>query len=101
MMTGMILAMHSPGWRAPFANRQPRLFLCNNGGANSTAVSEHAILLMLAVRFANLWIGAAMILLTVAAVPRAAAIPLVLSAWAIATYTALRAPDLGVPSPAS
>jgi hypothetical protein len=46
-------------------------------------------------------IGAAMILLTVAAVPGAAAIPLVLSAWAIATYTALRAPDLGVPSPAS
>jgi hypothetical protein len=46
-------------------------------------------------------IGAAMILLTVAAVPVAAATPLVLSAWAIATYTALRAPALGVPSPSS
>jgi protein kinase-like protein len=46
-------------------------------------------------------IGAAMILLTVAAVPEAAAVPLVLSAWAIATYTALRAPALGVPSPSS
>jgi hypothetical protein len=46
-------------------------------------------------------LGATMILLTVAAVPAAAAVPLVLSAWAIATYTALRAPDLGVPSPAS
>jgi hypothetical protein len=39
-----------------------------------------------------------MILLTVAAVPGAAAVPLVLSAWAIATYTVLRGPELGVPS---
>jgi serine/threonine-protein kinase len=46
-------------------------------------------------------IGAAMLVLTVAVVPGAAAVPLVLCAWAIATYTALRAPDLGVPSPAS
>jgi hypothetical protein len=46
-------------------------------------------------------IGAAMLVLTVALVPGAAAVPLVLCAWAIATYTALRAPDLGVPSPAS
>ncbi|HEX6953072.1 MAG TPA: serine/threonine-protein kinase [Gaiellaceae bacterium] len=46
-------------------------------------------------------LGAAMLVLTVAAVPGAAAVPLVLCAWAIATCTALRAPDLGVPSPAS
>jgi hypothetical protein len=39
-----------------------------------------------------------MIVLTVAAVPSAAAVPLLLSAWAIAAFTALRAPALGVPS---
>jgi protein kinase-like protein len=46
-------------------------------------------------------LGAAMIVLTVAAVPSAAAIPLLVSAWAVAAFTALRAPALGVPSPAS
>jgi hypothetical protein len=39
-----------------------------------------------------------MIVLTVAAVPSAAALPLLLAAWAIAAVTALRAPALGVPS---
>jgi hypothetical protein len=46
-------------------------------------------------------LGAAMIVLTVAAVPSAAALPLVAAAWAVATFTALRAPALGVPSPAT
>ena len=46
-------------------------------------------------------LAAGMLVLTVAVVPTAAAIPLVLSAWAIAVFTALRAPAVGVPSPAS
>jgi hypothetical protein len=46
-------------------------------------------------------LGAAMILLTVAAVPGASAIPLVLSAWAIAAFMVLRGPELGVPSAAT
>jgi protein kinase-like protein len=46
-------------------------------------------------------LGAAMIVLTVAAVPGAAAIPLVLSAWAIAAFMVLRGPELGVPSAAT
>jgi serine/threonine-protein kinase len=45
--------------------------------------------------------GAGMIVLTVAAVPSATALPLLLSAWAIAAFTALRAPAVGVPSAAS
>jgi protein kinase-like protein len=49
-------------------------------------------------RWAAAGLGAAMIVLTVAAVPSAAALPLLLSAWAIAAVTALRAPALGVPS---
>ena len=49
-------------------------------------------------RWAAAGLGAAMIVLTVAAVPSAAALPLLLSAWAIAAFTALRAPALGVPS---
>ena len=52
-------------------------------------------------RWAAAGLGAAMIVLTVAAVPSAAALPLVLSAWAIAAFTALRAPALGVRSPAT
>jgi hypothetical protein len=52
-------------------------------------------------RWAAAGLGAAMIVLTVAAVPSAAAAPLLLSAWAIAAFTALRAPALGVPSAAS
>jgi Protein kinase domain len=52
-------------------------------------------------RWAAAGLGAAMIVLTVAAVPNAAAVPLLLSAWAIAAFTALRAPALGVPSAAS
>jgi hypothetical protein len=42
-----------------------------------------------------------MIVLTVAAVPSAAALPLLLAAWAIAAVTALRAPVVGVPSAAA
>jgi hypothetical protein len=52
-------------------------------------------------RWAAAGLGAGMILLTVAAVPSATALPLLLSAWAIAAFTALRAPTLGVPSAAS
>ncbi|HKU57364.1 MAG TPA: hypothetical protein VJP41_10115, partial [Gaiellaceae bacterium] len=52
-------------------------------------------------RWAAAGLGAAMIVLTVAAVPGAAALPLLLSAWAIAAFTALRAPALGVRSPAT
>jgi eukaryotic-like serine/threonine-protein kinase len=49
-------------------------------------------------RWAAAALGAGMIVLTVAAVPSAAALPLLLAAWAIAAFTALRAPVLGVPS---
>jgi hypothetical protein len=52
-------------------------------------------------RWAAAGLGAGMIVLTVAAVPSAAALPLLLAAWAIAAVTALRAPALGVTSPAS
>ena len=49
-------------------------------------------------RWAAAGLGAGMIVLTVAAVPSAAALPLLLSSWAIAAFTALRAPALGVRS---
>jgi len=49
-------------------------------------------------RWAAAGLGAGMIVLTVGAVPGAAALPLLLAAWAIAAVTALRAPSLGVPS---
>jgi hypothetical protein len=49
-------------------------------------------------RWAAAGLGAGMIVLTVAAVPSATAVPLLLSSWAIAAFTALRAPALGVPS---
>jgi len=49
-------------------------------------------------RWAAAALGAGMIVLTVAAVPSAAALPLLLSSWAIAAFTALRAPVLGVRS---
>jgi hypothetical protein len=52
-------------------------------------------------RWAAAGLGAGMIVLTVAAVPSAAALPLLLSAWAIAAFTALRAPAVGVPSAAA
>jgi hypothetical protein len=52
-------------------------------------------------RWAAAGLGAGMIVLTVAAVPSAAAVPLLLSAWAIAAFTALRSHALGVPSAAS
>jgi hypothetical protein len=52
-------------------------------------------------RWAAAGLGAGMIVLTVAAVPSASAIPLLLAAWAIAAVTALRAPALGVPSAAA
>jgi hypothetical protein len=51
-------------------------------------------------RWAAAGLGAGMIVLTVAAVPGASALPLLLSAWAIAAFTALGAPALGVRSPA-
>jgi hypothetical protein len=46
-------------------------------------------------------LGAGMIVLTVAVVPTAAAVPLVVSSWAIAAFAALRAPAVGVPSAAT
>jgi len=49
-------------------------------------------------RWAAAGLGAGMIVLTVAAVPSAAALPLLLAAWGIAAFTALRAPALGVRS---
>jgi Protein kinase domain len=49
-------------------------------------------------RWAAAALGAGMIVLTVAAVPSAAAVPLLISSWAIAAFTALRVPALGVPS---
>jgi len=49
-------------------------------------------------RWAAAALGAGMIVLTVGAVPGSAAIPLLLASWAIAAFTALRAPTLGVPS---
>ena len=52
-------------------------------------------------RWAAAGLGAGMIVLTVAAVPSAAALPLLLAAWAIAAVTALRLPAVGVPSAAS
>ena len=52
-------------------------------------------------RWAAAALGAGMIVLTVAAVPSAAAVPLLLASWAIAAFTALRAPVLGVRSAAS
>jgi hypothetical protein len=52
-------------------------------------------------RWAAAVLGAAMIVLTVTAVPSAAALPLLLAAWAIAAFTALRAPALGVRSAAT
>src|SRR3954451_79122 len=52
-------------------------------------------------RWAAAGLGAGMIVLTVAAVPSAAALPLLFAAWTIAAVTALRAPALGVPSAAS
>jgi len=52
-------------------------------------------------RWAAAGLGAGMIVLTVGAVPNAAALPLLLSAWAIAAFTAVRAPTVGVPSAAS
>jgi hypothetical protein len=52
-------------------------------------------------RWAAAGLGAGMIVLTVAAVPNASALPLLLSAWVIAAFTALRSHPLGVPSAAS
>jgi hypothetical protein len=52
-------------------------------------------------RWAGAGVGAAMIVLTVAVVPSSAATPLLLSAWAIAAFIALRPHAVGVPSPSS
>jgi hypothetical protein len=49
-------------------------------------------------RWAAAALGGGMIVLTVAAVPSSAAVPLLLASWAIAAFTALRAPTLGVRS---
>ena len=49
-------------------------------------------------RWAGAGLAAGMIVLTVAIVPSSAAVPLLLSAWAIAAFIALRPHVLGVPS---
>src|SRR5215471_14772771 len=84
--------------------------LARAAGAHPSLLIEAGALVLVALalpyaRTRGRWgaaaLGAGMIILTVAAVPTAAAIPLVLSAWAIATFTALRAPAVGVPSAAT
>jgi hypothetical protein len=84
--------------------------LAHTAAAHPSLLFEAAALALVAaaIPHAQAWgrwgaagIGAAMIVLTVGVIPGAAAIPLVLSAWAIATYTALRAPGQGVPSAAT
>ena len=81
--------------------------LARAAGAQPSLLVEACALALVAValpqagargRWAAAGLGAAMIVLTVAAVPSAAAIPLLLSSWAIAAFTALRAPALGVRS---
>jgi eukaryotic-like serine/threonine-protein kinase len=84
--------------------------LARAAGAHPSLLVEACALALVAValphakargRWAAAVLGAGMIVLTVAAVPSAAALPLVLSAWAIAgfaSFTALRAHALGVPS---
>jgi hypothetical protein len=52
-------------------------------------------------RWAAAGLAAGMIVLTVAAVPGSAAVPLLLSAWVIAALITLRPHVLGVPSPSS
>ncbi|MFZ0341266.1 MAG: hypothetical protein WAL31_02880, partial [Gaiellaceae bacterium] len=84
--------------------------LARAAGAHPSLLLETCALALVAValpyardrgRWAAAALGAGMIVLTVAAVPSAAALPLLLAAWAIAAATALRAPALGVPSAAS
>jgi eukaryotic-like serine/threonine-protein kinase len=84
--------------------------LARAAGAQPSLLVEACALALVAValpharargRWAAAGLGAGMIVLTVAAVPSAAATPLLLASWAIAAVTALRAPALGVPSPAT
>ena len=84
--------------------------LARAAGAQPSLLVEACALALVAValpharargRWAAAGLGAGMIVLTVAAVPSAAAVPLLLASWAIAAVTALRAPALGVPSPSS
>jgi serine/threonine-protein kinase len=81
--------------------------LARAAGAHPSLLIETCALALVAValphaqgrgRWAAAGLGAGMIVLTVGAVPNAAALPLLLAAWAIAAVTALRAPGLGVPS---
>ena len=84
--------------------------LAHAAGAQPSLLVEACALALVAValphargrgRWAAAGLGAGMVVLTVAAVPSAAALPLLLASWAIAAFTALRAPAVGVPSPAS
>jgi hypothetical protein len=81
--------------------------LARAAGAHPSLLVESCALALVALalpqaqargRWAAAALGAGMIVLTVAAVPSASAVPLLLAAWAIAAFTALRAPALGVPS---
>jgi len=81
--------------------------LARAAGAQPSLLVEACALALVAValpqaqargRWAAAALGAGMIVLTVAAVPSAAAVPLLLASWAIAAFTALRAPALGVRS---
>src|SRR5215471_16884953 len=84
--------------------------LARGAGAHPALLLETCALALVALalpharargRWAAAALGAGMIVLTVAAVPSASALPLLLAAWAIAAVTALRAPALGVPSAAA
>jgi hypothetical protein len=81
--------------------------LARAAGAHPSLLLETCALALVAVALPYAWgrgrwaaagLGAGMIVLTVAAVPSAAAVPLLLSAWAIAACTALRPHVRGVPS---
>ena len=84
--------------------------LAGAAGAHPALLLEACALAAVAVALPYAWgrgrwaaagLGAGMIVLTVAVVPSSAAVPLLLSAWAIAAFTALRPHALGVPSAAS
>jgi hypothetical protein len=81
--------------------------LAGAAGAHPSLLLETCALAVIAIALPYVWgrgrwaaagLGAAMIILTVALVPTSAAAPLLLSAWAIAAFTALRPHVLGVPS---
>ena len=84
--------------------------LMRTATAHPSLLAEAGALALIALvlpyaRARGLWraagLGAGMIILTVAAVPSAPAVPLLVSAWVVAAVTALRAPAVGVPSPAT